>query len=64
MELGMPFKFYINMAKGFRVPVRKFWGLIPTSVEVTGEKLVVTTDFAANLHLSTLAALFNSAFVA
>ena len=52
------------MAKGFRVPVRKFWGLIPTSVEVTGKKLVVTTDFAANLHLSTLAALFNSAFVA
>ena len=28
------------MAKGLKLNVRKFWGLIPTLVEVTGEKLV------------------------
>ena len=28
------------MAKGLKLKVRKFWGLIPTFVEVTGGKLV------------------------
>ena len=28
------------MAKGLKLKVKKFWGLIPTFVEVTGEKLV------------------------
>ena len=28
------------MAKGLKLKVRKFWWLIPTFVEVTGEKLV------------------------
>ena len=29
------------MVKRLELKVRKFWGLIPTFVEVTGEKLVV-----------------------
>ena len=33
-------KFYASVAKGLKLKVRKFWGLIPTFVEVTGEKLV------------------------
>ena len=36
----MALKFYTSMAKGLQVKVRKFWGLIPTFVEVTEEKLV------------------------
>ena len=33
------FKFYISVAKGFKIKVRKFLGLIPTFVEVTLEKV-------------------------
>ena len=33
-------KFYTSLAKGLKLKVRKFLGLIPTFVEVTGEKLV------------------------
>ena len=33
-------KFYTRVEKGLKLKVRKFWGLIPTFVEVTGEKLV------------------------
>ena len=33
-------KFYTSLLKGLKLKVRKFWGLIPTFVEVTGEKLV------------------------
>ena len=40
LELVMTLKFYINVAQGLKVKVRKFWGLIPTFVEVTGKKLV------------------------
>ena len=29
-----------SVAKGLKIKARKFWGLIPTFVEVTGEKLV------------------------
>ena len=36
----MDLKFYTNMAKRFKLKVREFWGLIPTFLEVTGEKLV------------------------
>ena len=36
----MALKFYTIMAKGLKLKVRKFFGLIPTFVEVTGEKLV------------------------
>ena len=37
----MAFKFYTSVAKGLKLKVRKFCGLIPTFVVVTGEKLVV-----------------------
>ena len=40
LALGTNLKFYTSVAKGLNVKVRKFWGLIPTFVEVTGEKLV------------------------
>ena len=33
------------MAKGLKLKVRNFWGLIPAFVEVTGEKLVGLGDF-------------------
>ena len=41
LALGMALKFYISVAKGLQLKVRKFQGLFPTFVEVTGEKLVV-----------------------
>ena len=34
----MAFKFYTSVAKESKIKVRKFWRLIPTFVEVTGEK--------------------------
>ena len=37
---GINLKFYTSMAKGLELKVRKFWGLIPTFLEVTVEKLV------------------------
>ena len=37
---GGSLKFYTSMAKKLKLKVRKFWGLIPTFVEVTGEKMV------------------------
>ena len=33
-------KFYTSLSKGLKLKVREIWGLIPTFVEVTGEKLV------------------------
>ena len=36
----MNLKFYISVVKGSKLKVRKFYGLIPTFVEVTGEKVV------------------------
>ena len=36
----MALKFYTSVAKELKLKVRKFWGLIPTFGEVTGEKLV------------------------
>ena len=33
-------KFYTSVAKGLKLKVRKFWGLIPTFVEIREEKLV------------------------
>ena len=32
-------KFYTSVAKGLKQKVKRFWGLIPTFVEVTREKL-------------------------
>ena len=36
----MALKSYTSVVKGLKLKVRKFWGLIPTFIEVTGEKLV------------------------
>ena len=41
LALGTNLKFYTNVAKGLKLKVRNFWGLISMFVEVTGEKLVV-----------------------
>ena len=40
LALGTNLKFYTSLSKGLKLKVRKFWGLIPTFVEVTGENLV------------------------
>ena len=40
LALGMTLKFYTSVAKELKLKARKFWGLILTFVEVTGEKLV------------------------
>ena len=40
LALGTNLKFYTSVAKGLKLKIRKFWGLISTFVEVTGEKLV------------------------
>ena len=40
LALGLTLTFYTSLSKGLKLKVRKFWGLIPTFVEVTGEKLV------------------------
>ena len=40
LVLGTDLKFYTSLAKGLKLKARKFWGLIPTFVEVTGKKLV------------------------
>ena len=40
LALGTNLKFYINVAKGLKLKVGKFWWLNPTFVEVTEEKLV------------------------
>ena len=39
LALGTNLKFYTSLAKGLKLKVRKFWSLISTFVEVTGEKL-------------------------
>ena len=40
LALGVSLKFYTSLSKGLKLKVRKFWGLILTFAEVTGEKLV------------------------
>ena len=40
LAIGMNLKFYTSVAKGLKLKVRKFYGLVPTYVEVTGENLV------------------------
>ena len=40
LALGMNLKFYTIVVKGLKLKVRNFYGLVPTFVEVTGEKLV------------------------
>ena len=39
LALGRNLKFYSSVAKRLKLKARKFWGRIPTFVEVTGEKL-------------------------
>ena len=39
LALGMALKLNINVAKGLKLKVRKFWKLIPLFVEVISEKL-------------------------
>ena len=34
--VGMTLTFYNRVAKGLKLKVRRFWGLSPTFVEVTG----------------------------
>ena len=46
----MTLKFYTSVAKGSKLKVRKFWGLSPTFVEVTAEKLVGAGAFLAPSH--------------
>ena len=36
----MALKFYSSLAKGLKLKVRKFLGLVPTFIQVTVEKLV------------------------
>ena len=38
LALGTNLKFYNSVAKGLKLKVRKFWGLVPTFVEVVGKK--------------------------
>ena len=40
IALGKNLKFYTSVAKGLKLKIRMFWGLILTSVQITGEKLV------------------------
>ena len=40
MELSMALKFYINVAKELKLIVRKFCGVVPTFLEVIGEKML------------------------
>ena len=40
LAIVIDLKFYNSVAKGLELKVRKFCGLIPTFVEVTGEKIV------------------------
>ena len=40
LTLGINLTFYASVAKGLKLKFRKFWGLTPTFVQVTGKKLV------------------------
>ena len=40
LALGINLKFYTIVAKGLKLKLRKFLGLIPTFAEVTEEKLL------------------------
>ena len=40
LALGRVLKSYASLKKGLKLKVIKFWGLSPTFVEVTGEKLI------------------------
>ena len=40
LVLGRKLQFYTSVAKRLKLKLRKFWGLIPTFVEIIGKKLV------------------------
>ena len=40
LALGLTLTYYTSVAKKLKLQVKKFWWLIPTFVEVTGEKLL------------------------
>ena len=46
----MALKFYIRVEKGLKLKVRKFSGLTPTFVEVTGGKLVGVGGGGSGFH--------------
>ena len=45
LTVGTNLEFYTSMAKGLKLNIRKFCGLNPTFVQVTGEKLVEVGGF-------------------
>ena len=45
LTLGMVFKFYASVAKGLKLKVRKFWGLIPTFSEVYSVPVAVVISY-------------------
>ena len=52
---GMALKIYTSIVKCLKLKARKFWGLIPTFVGVTAEKLIGRpfcrgTQYVQNLH--------------
>ena len=49
LALGIALKFYTSVAKGLKVKVKKFWGLIPTFVEVIGENMVEGAFWAPSI---------------
>ena len=50
LALGTNLKSYTNVPKGLKLKPRMVWGLTPTFVEVTAEKLVGGGFFAPSLH--------------
>ena len=50
---GTNLKFYTSLLKGLQLKVRKFLRLVPTFIEVTGEKLVGGASIPLP-HLTTL----------
>ena len=54
LALGMVLKFFTSVEKGLELKVRKFWGLLPTIVEDTGEKPKLKIRTAMNAKLQCL----------
>ena len=50
LALGANLKFYTNVTKELKLKVRKFWGLVPRCVELTGEKLVGEGGLVHPIH--------------
>ena len=51
---GTNLRFYTSLLKGLQLKVRKFLRLVPTFIEVTGEKLVGGASPPPLPHLTTL----------